>query len=187
MKIIALNIIVILMLLLAACQSTTEGPAETPARDDATQVARPDQESWQSHITITREGRLVARVWANYIAAFNKEQKTHLEDSIHVDFLNSKGQHNSVLTANRGVVENNSRNLTATGNVMVVSDSGVVLWTEELLWDNNKQKIISNVPVKFATASDTLFGDSFVSDPDLRNYEIQRTRGTTRRLIPVEK
>ncbi|RMF59949.1 MAG: hypothetical protein D6748_05160, partial [Calditrichaeota bacterium] len=66
-------------------------------------------------------------------------------------------------------------------------DSGIVLETEELHWDNNKQKIISQVPVKITTKTDTLLGDSFISDPDLKNYTIHNARGYSRRVVPVEK
>jgi LPS export ABC transporter protein LptC len=110
-----------------------------------------------------------------------------LKDSIHADFFNQQGEHSSVLTARQGVVDNNTRNLTAIGNVVVVSDSGIVLETEELMWDNQRQKVISEVTVKFTTAIDTLIGDSFISDPDLVNYEIRNARGYSKRLVPVEK
>jgi LPS export ABC transporter protein LptC len=104
-----------------------------------------------------------------------------------VDFYNQDGNHNSVLTSREGVVDNNTHNLTAIGNVIVVSDSGIVLETEELMWDNRKQKIISEVAVKFTTLIDTLIGDSFISDPDLANYEISNARGYSRRQIQVKK
>jgi hypothetical protein len=85
------------------------------------------------------------------------------------------------------VVHNQTNDLTAYGNVVVVSDSGIVLQTEVLFWDNEKQKIISEVPVRFTTKDDTLIGDSFVSNPDLTNYEIRNARGYSRRKIPIEK
>ena len=97
------------------------------------------------------------------------------------------GSHNSVLTADSGLVFNQTNNLVAYGEVVVVSDSGIVLETQELRWDNEKQKIISDVPVRFTTEDDTLVGDSFISDPDLSNYEIRNARGYSRRTIPLEK
>jgi hypothetical protein len=80
-----------------------------------------------------------------------------------------------------------TNNLIAYGEVQVVSDSGVVLETQELRWDNEKQKIISEVAVRFSTQTDTLLGDSFISDPDLTDYEIKNARGYSRRIIPMEK
>lgn len=147
----------------------------------------PDQESWQSTITITREGKRVAEVWAGYIAVYNSKNIAVLKDSIHVDFYDKDGAHNSVLIADSGLVHNNTNNLEAAGKVRVVSDSGVVLQTTKLIWDNKRQKIISKVPVRFTTREDTLVGDSFISGPGLKNYEIQNARGYSRRRIPVKR
>lgn len=162
-------------------------PSEEPSSPKSDLEELPDQESWYSTIIITRDGRRMAEVWAGYIATYDKKNETILKDSIHVDFYNQEGQHNSVLTAQEGIVYNQSNNMKAVGNVVVVSDSGVVLETEELKWDNPRQKIISDVPVIFTTETEKLIGDSFISDPDLKNYEIKNARGYTQRVIPLEK
>jgi hypothetical protein len=75
----------------------------------------------------------------------------------------------------------------AIGNVIVVSDSGIVLETEELKWKNQEQKIVSDVEVIFTSETEKLIGDSFISDPDLKNYEIKNARGYTQRVIPLER
>jgi len=147
----------------------------------------PDQESWKSTITITEDGKKFAEIWAGYISFYNLQGKTFLKDSIHGDFFDKDGSHNSVLTADSGIVFNQTNNLVAYGKVVVVSDSGIVLETQELRWDNEKQKIMSDVPVRFTTLDDTLVGDSFISDPDLSNYEIRNARGYSRRTIPLKK
>ncbi len=177
------GVILFLLLLLAGCSKVDENqPTGSKAAADV-----PDQESWQSVITITNDGKRVAEVWAGYIALYNEKQITLLKDSIHIDFYDREGKHNSVLTADSGIVYNKTNDLVAEGHVVVISDSGIVLQTEQLRWDNRKQKIISDVPVRFTTATDTLMGDSFISDPDLRNYEIRNARGYSRRNIPIKK
>ncbi len=174
-----------LFLLIGILGCTTKYEEE-PAKNIKT-TRLPDQESWESTILITREGKRVADIWAGYIAVYKKKNQTVLKDSIHVDFYDQNGRHNSVLTAREGIVYNKTNDLLAKGNVIVVSDSGIVLQTEELRWDNRKQKIISDVPVVFTTKTDTLIGDSFISDADLKNYEIRNARGYSKRVIPLEK
>lgn len=171
---------------ISGCTSGREEPSQPAVAPDTT-IAFPDQESWQSTLVISKEGRRVAKVWAGYIATYNKKNVTILTDSIHVDFYDRQGRHKSVLTAREGEVDNRTENLRAIGNVVVVSDSGVVLETAELLWDNRNQKIVSEVPVKFTTRTDTLIGDSFISDPDMVNYEIRNARGYSKRTIPLKK
>ena len=182
------TIIATLFLLLIACGTSQDnGLSESEPVEETVVEEAPDQESWQSTVIISENGRLVAEVWANYIAVYNKQKRTYMKDSIHVDFYNREGKHNAVLTADAGTFEQQTQNLTALGNVIVVSDSGVVLETEALMWDNKQQKIISEVPVKFMNATDTLYGDSFISDPDMINYDIKNPRGCSRRAIPVEE
>jgi LPS export ABC transporter protein LptC len=147
----------------------------------------PDQELWDSVIFITQNAQKVAEVWAGYMAIYKEKEIVQLRDSIHVDFYNQEGKHNSVLTADSGIVDNKSNNLTATGNVIVVSDSGIVLETDILKWDNEREKIISDLPVRFMTKDDTLIGKSFISDPDLKNYEIREATGYSRRKIQLKK
>jgi len=168
-------------------QMGCSGEEETPPTTPATKREYPDQESWESTIIITRDGRKVAEVWAGYIAYYKKKQQTLLKDSIHVVFYDRQGHHSSVLTAREGIVYHRTNNLLARGSVVVVSDSGIVLQTEELRWDNRRQKIISHVPVIFTTQTDTIEGDSFISDPDLNHYEIRNPRGYSRRTIPLKK
>lgn len=187
MKLFILFICASCLLWGSACSDITEEPSGTDSDDVVEKPEYPDQESWESTITISKEGKKVAEVWSAYIAVYNKRNETLLKDSIHVDFYDRDGNHNSVLTAKEGIVENQTRNLKAIGNVVVVSKKGEVLESEELLWDNRQQKIISEVPVKFTTKTDTIFGDSFVSDPDLVHYEIRNTRGYSKRIVPLEK
>lgn len=175
--------VLILMLGLYSCSTTQEEPSG-PRPDNE---GLPDQESWHSTIIITRDGRRMAEVWAGYIATYNEKNETVLKDSIHIDFYDQEGNHNSVLTAKEGLVYNQNNNMVAFGNVIVVSDSGIVLETEELKWNNQDQKITSDVPVIFTTATEKLLGDSFISDPDLKNYEIKNARGYTEKIIPPKK
>jgi LPS export ABC transporter protein LptC len=178
-----LPFVILALVLVLSCQKLEEDAVTTAL--DKNRV--PDQESWQSTFTITQDGKKFAEVWSGYIAFFNELGHTYLKDSIHADFFDKEGRHNSVLTADSGIVYNQTNSLVAFGDVVVVSDSGVVLETEKLRWDNELQKIISDVEVRFTTLEDTLIGDSFISDPDLTNYEIRNARGYSRRKIPMEK
>ena len=181
-QIAILNVILIITFLSGCTKIDENTPVESVDNKNF-----PDQESWKSEITITKEGKRFAQIWAGYIAFYNEKKITILTDSVHADFYDKNGKHNSTLTADSSVVHNQTNDLTAYGNVVVVSDSGIVLQTEVLFWDNEKQKIISDVPVRFTTGEDTLIGDSFVSNPDLTNYEIRNAHGYSRRKIPIKK
>ena len=186
-KIVKIFLPVALGGLLFSCSDLSSDQAEMAVPQGEDKKELPEQESWGTIINISKEGRKVAEIWAGYVANYNRRNETVLKDSVHADFFDKDGNHSSVLTANEGTVENQSRNLVARGNVIVVSDSGVVLKTEILNWDHARQKITSEVPVVFTSEDDTLYGDSFISNPDLTDYEITNARGSSKRLVPIKQ
>ena len=76
-----------------------------------------------------------------------------------------------------------TNDLVAEGNVVVVSDSGVTLYTELLRWDHKKERILSDVFIKLVSEQDTLTGIGFESDSDLENWTIFEPSGVTNREI----
>jgi len=146
----------------------------------------PDQESWNYRMSFTKQGKRRAVLEAGYIAKYTKKNITLLKEGVSVDFFDEYGEKKSHLTSKEGKVFDTNQNMIAIGDVVVISKTGTHLYTEELIWDNEKERIISNVPVKITTETDTLFGDAFSSDPDLINYEITNARGTTEKTISIE-
>lgn len=147
----------------------------------------PDQESWDATIVITRNGKKSGKLAAGHVRKYSDKMITLLDEGIKVDFFDETGQHTSVLTANGGKVFDQRQDMLAYGNVVVVSDSGMTMHTDTLKWDNKNQKIFSEIAVIFTTnENDTLYGDSFVSDPNLDNYEIVNARGKSSKRINLE-
>ncbi len=161
-------------LLLVACEdfggNTVQRPAEKP----------PDQEGWDSVIILTNLGRRTAVIEYQHMTKYLNKKQTRFDDGIKVDFFNKDGEHASHLTAGRGIVYDARNNFDAYDNVILISDSGSVLQTEELKWDNARKKIYSNVFSTFTTAEgDTLYGNSFESDARMQNVKINQPRGIT--------
>ncbi|KAA3617266.1 MAG: LPS export ABC transporter periplasmic protein LptC [Calditrichaeota bacterium] len=175
---IKLIFIIILLFTLFNCAQREE---ETTGSSTVTEF--PDQESWNSTLFITNDGQKVGIVEAKHFQKFSKKKKTYISEGLKVDFFNNEGQHTSVLTSIGGEVDDQKQDMIAYGNVIVVSDSGMTLYTDTLMWDNKRQKIISLIPVKITSDTDTLYGDSFISDPSLENYEITNSHGTGSELI----
>jgi LPS export ABC transporter protein LptC len=146
----------------------------------------PDQESWGNNIYFQRDGQRLAVLTAGYIAKYFKKKHTLLQEGVKVDFYGEDGELKSVLTSEEGKVFDERSDMVASGNVVVISTNGTTLYTEELHWVNKDGKIISEVPVKITTERDTLYGDTFRSDPDLINYEITNARGTSDKTISID-
>ncbi len=170
----------ILAFALAACSSDGNKQALQNETD------YPDQESWQATVLITRDARTVGRLQAGHVRKFSKKNITLLDDSLTVDFFNPDGGHTSVLYARGGKVFDVRQDMLAYGNVKVVSDSGLTLFTDTLRWDNKTQKIISDRAMMIVSdEGDTIRGDYFKSNPAMTDYEITNPRGKSARRLQM--
>lgn len=147
----------------------------------------PEQEIWNSTIILSRDGIIASRIQSGHIARYKKRTETFLDSGVVVDFFDKQGRHTSILTSERGMVKGDQNNFFAWGKVVVVSDSGQVLRTEAIRWDNTREKIISDTFVTITTALDTLYGFGLVSDGQLQNWEIKKPTGKTYRELSLDR
>lgn len=141
------------------------------------QTEIPSQESWNSTVTFTDSGKVKAILWAGHIASFAPQQHTLLSDSIHVDFFDDLEHHSSLLTAQRGKVNDRTQDFAAYERVVVVSDSGTTLRTDSLYWDNATRKIRTEAFVDIVSPTEHIMGHGMVSDQGLKNYTIFKVTG----------
>jgi LPS export ABC transporter protein LptC len=141
------------------------------------ETAIPDQQSWNSTVRFSDSARVKAVLWAGQIIVYGDQKETILTDSVHVDFYNDQESHTSVLTARRGKVNDETRDFEAHENVVVISDSGTVLRTEHLFWDNKERKIHTDAFVEIVSPTEHIMGHGMVSDQGLKNYKIFRVTG----------
>jgi LPS export ABC transporter protein LptC len=146
----------------------------------------PDQEGWNSRVTVTSNGRTAAIVQYAHMEKYSKRRQAKFDGGIVVDFYNTAGQHTSNLVADRGVLYEETNDVEAIGHVIVVSDSGMTMYTERLRWDNARQKIVSNEFVTIVRAEDdTLYGHGFESDQSMKQYSILKPSGVTGKKIDL--
>ncbi len=143
----------------------------------------PDHQSWNSTIVISRNGLNRAIVKSGHLWKFNNKQLTFMDQQVHVDFFDKFGVNTSHLLCKRAEVDEIKNNLYAYGNVVVVSDSGITLYTEQLQWIKDEEKIISDTLVKLVSELDTLTGIGFKSDASLENWVILKPAGVTKREL----
>ena len=132
------------------------------------------------HIVITRGEQRV--VEANSMRLLKSpDEDALLVGNVKADFFNEEGLHMSVMYSDSAEINELTSNLNAKGNVIVVSDSGFVLRTQHLLWDNQYKLVTTDDSVMFTTSGrDTLFGIGFESDMDLTHYKVIKPHGITR-------
>jgi len=179
-------VICILLLLLSSaflCKSNTQEDKELPS--ETTRV--PDQEYWDFSVTLTSKGIPYAKVNAGHSTRYFSENNVYLDENVKVDFFDDNGIHTSHLTADKALINESSHDMVAQNNVVVVSDSGVTLETEELMWAEKENKIHTDKYVKVITSRDTLYGYGFLSDRSLKNWQIKKPTGVSHRKINIDK
>jgi len=104
-----------------------------------------------------------------------------------VEFYDSNGKYNSTLTSDSGVVYSVSGNMTASGEVQVVSKDSTVLKTNSLDWDNKKQKIVTEDFVEITREHTIITGKGMESDPNLEHIEIKEDFNATSRDVKEDE
>ncbi len=158
---------------LTGCEDKIK-PTVLPTVDSRT---LPQQESWNSHITLSDSGKVRAVIDAGYLCVYEGSRQTQMSQGVVVHFFDTDGHQTSVLTSERANVDEATNNLEAIGNVLVVSSDSTRLRTEHLYWDNKKQLVHTPEFVRINSPTEALQGHGFESDQDLRHYKVFRPTG----------
>ncbi|MCH8011390.1 MAG: LPS export ABC transporter periplasmic protein LptC [Candidatus Marinimicrobia bacterium] len=166
----------IVFIILISCTSNEENVTEISRYD------LPDQQSWNSTIILTREGRKRAVIKSGHLVKYNDRKEIILDDNVDADFFSMEEKHLSNLKSRKALIYEATDNMLAIGNVVVVSNSGVTLYTDSLLWDNVAGQVITEDSVMLTTeGGDTLYGTGFKSNVDLTHWKIYHPWGVTGR------
>jgi len=176
----------LLICLTAACGRDS---ADSSAVDTGPLEEVPDQESSPFELTMTSKGTRSAEVASGYMSYYIERGTYYLSDSVMADFYDEYGNHTSRLTSLRATINEKENLMFAQNNVVVISDSGATLFTEELYWNKETDTIYTkdNVAVTIVTETDTLYGRGLQSDRSLKNYEIKQPTGVSHRITRDQK
>ena len=160
------------LILQFACQSNEL------QRSGETRQGRPDAESWDAVITLTNKGAKRGVIRSGHLEKYNDNEFILLDQNVDADFFNEEEVFTTNLKSLVAEIDEEEDFLVAIGNVVVVTDSGVTLFTDTLSWDNQKEKVFTSDSVIFITEKkDTLYGIGFESDIELNNWKILQPTG----------
>ena len=103
---------------------------------------------------------------------------TEMPKGLKMYFYNDSLVAESKLTAKYGVTYEKSNEMIVRDSVVVINLKGEILQTEELIWNDQTQKITSSKFVKIQTKDEIIYGDGLEANNDLTNYKIKKIRGT---------
>jgi LPS export ABC transporter protein LptC len=156
----------LLLLAFGACgQESSE-----PPREDAAAHGR---EVLDFTLVETHEGVKRLVLVGSHMREDSDRHLMELED-IRADFFGDNGEHQSVLTARTGTVETETGDMVARSGVVVVTDDGVRLETEELRWCKDEGRIVTDLPVRILREGGEVRGVGLETDPHLRHFRLGR-------------
>jgi LPS export ABC transporter protein LptC len=170
-----LSFFLIIVLLLSGCGGQNVKPSVNLSVNESGQVA----EGWDENVTFSDSGITKAVLFYKHLRKFDQPPVT-LMDTIKVNFYDQRGHISSVLTANKGKVDDLTDNLFAIDSVVAINDSGVTLRTQQLMWKNKEKEIVTDQFVTIISPKEKIQGYGLESDQNLRNYTIYNITYITR-------
>ena len=159
--------VAILIAIGAACSNKTEPPVAThsPLADSADQVI------FGAKFQLNDEG--ISRALLHADTAYTFDDNTRIElQNVNTTFFTSTGAKDAVLTSRRGTFNNRTNNMIARDNVVVVSEDGRRLTTQELIYNQGRNEIASDSAFVMTEPNRRLEGIGFRSDPNMKNIRI---------------
>lgn len=159
------------MLVLAiACGGEGTAPPQatsSPMADSA------DQMMFGISTLLTDRGVLNAELQADTAFFFDENTRIELR-GVKLTFYTRTGVRNSVLTSREGTYNTRQSRMEARGDVVVVSEDGKRLTSEELRYDQMRNEISSDSAFVLTEPGRRLEGIGFTSDPNMNNVRVHR-------------
>ena len=163
-------LLLVLLGLVAACQGDGTAPPRvsgSPMADSA------DQMMFGISTLLTDRGVLNAELESDTAFFFDENTRIELR-VVKLTFYTRTGVRNSVLTSREGTYNTRQSQMEARGDVVVVSEDGRRLTTEQLRYDQNRNEISSDSAFVLTEPGRRLEGVGFTSDPNMNNVRVHR-------------
>jgi len=163
------------------------GETENASAPGGVEGEQPDQESWDSQVTVWDLGKPRAIVRAGHLRMYEKKESVEIDEGLGIDFFDEDGGHTAQLTAQSGTMDEATKDVEAVGDVVVISDRSDTLRTDLLRWSNAQGKIYGDGPVEIATEDAVEKGVGFEASPDLETWTMRKILGRVRREEKVPR
>ncbi len=146
-----------------------EGATEATAPAD--QERRPTEQFFDYQLVETEDGVKQWVLDSDQMLKYSDQEDVELV-RVKMDFFRD-GEHFSVLTADSGRAHLLTHDVHTWGNVVVITDDGRRLDTEELFYSNETQRIHNDVFNTMLRGNSVVTGNGLETTPDLKYIEIK--------------
>src|SRR5215207_5548881 len=162
---IALGLAAIVML--GACQE----PGATPPVALRSAADTADQTLFGVRLVLADHGVQRALMRADTAFAYEDNTRTELR-VVRTTFYTVTGVKDGTLTSREGTYNSRAGNMEARGNVVVISEDGRRLVTQQLRYDPQRNEITGDSAFVLTRPGEQLSGTGFRTDPDLARISV---------------
>ena len=156
------------------CQEKLKSRPEIFTEDDVAIEVGKSVEILYSDSAVVRV-RVKGPVLHNYVDL--NDPKQVFPEGVLVDFFNEKGDITSTLTAKNAVRAQKKGVITCRDSVILVTTKQEKLETEELIWNENDQRLTTNKFVKVSKPEEVIYGFGLEADQDFSYWRILVPKG----------
>ena len=174
-------VVVALTMMVAAVACQEPGATPPVGRGSAADTA--DQTLFGVRLTLADHG--VQRALLQADTAFTYEDNTRTElRVVRTTFYTETGVKDGTLTSREGTYNSRAGNMEARGNVVVISEDGRRLVTQQLRYDPQRNEITGDSAFVLTRPGEELSGIGFRTDPNLSRINVlSAARGRTNRSV----
>ena len=176
-----MGVVIALTIVVSGCTDRSKKP---PVSGHSTLADSADQVMYGARFNLTDQGILHAQLVADTAYFFDDNTRVELMH-VHSTFFTSVGVKNAVLTSRRGTYHTGTGMMVARGDVLVNSEDGRQLRSEELKYDQSRNEIASDSAFALTEPNRRLEGIGFRSDPNLQNVHVLKTLSGTAGVITI--
>ena len=172
------------LLVLALAAGCDNAKRQPPVAPHATLADSADQIMFGVRFNLTNNGSARAIVLADTAFFFQDNTRVELEH-VNTTFFTSTGAKNAVLTGHHGTYHTQTGTMIARGNVVVTSEDGRQLRSQELKYDQIHNEISSDSAFVLTEPERRLEGVGFRSDPTLKNIHVLKVVSGTSGTVTI--
>lgn len=159
--------------LMCGCENDLEEVQRLTAYDKL-----PNQTVLKSRIVYTDSGRIRFEITAGRLDRyFGEEARDVFSGGVRVVSYNNLGVFETQIDAMNATNHVHKKLMTARDSVVLRNYEGKLLETEELSWDESRERVFTDKFVKITTPTEILFGDGLEAAQDFSTYEIINIKG----------